>query len=55
MKIVELEARQTAWEVRPGHTVDAYGYNGQVPGPVIEARAGEPIEIRFTNRLPAHF
>jgi hypothetical protein len=32
--------------------VDGYGYNNQVPGPVIEARQGEPLEIRFTNRLP---
>jgi len=52
MKIVEIEARETAWEIRPGQTVDAYGYNGQVPGPVIEATVGEPLEIRFTNRLP---
>ena len=52
MKIVELEARQTAWEISPGQTVDGYGYNGQIPGPIIEARAGEPLEIRFTNRLP---
>lgn len=52
MKIVELEARQMAWEITSGQTVDAYGYNGQVPGPIIEARAGEPLEIRFTNRLP---
>ncbi len=52
MKTVELEARETAWEIRPEQTVDAYGYNGQVPGPVIEARAGEALEIRLTNRLP---
>jgi FtsP/CotA-like multicopper oxidase with cupredoxin domain len=52
MKTVELEAGRTAWEIRSGQTIDAYGYNGQVPGPVIEARAGEPLEIRFTNRLP---
>jgi len=52
MKIVKLEARPTAWEIRPGQAVDGYGYNGQVPGPVIEARAGEPLEIHFTNQLP---
>ena len=52
MNIVKLEARQTTWEIRPGQTIDAYGYNGQVPGPVIEAQAGEPLEIWFTNHLP---
>lgn len=51
MKRVELEARHTTWEIREGQTVDGYGYNGQVPGPIIEARAGEPLEVRFTNRL----
>ena len=49
---VDLEARETEWEIRPGQTVAGYGYNGQVPGPVIEAKQGVPLEIRFTNRLP---
>jgi FtsP/CotA-like multicopper oxidase with cupredoxin domain len=52
MRSIELEARETAWEIRPGQRVAAYGYNGQVPGPIIEARQGEPLEVRFTNRLP---
>jgi len=51
MKRVELVASEIAWEIRDGQTVGAYGYNGQVPGPVIEAKAGEPLEVRFTNRL----
>src|SRR5688572_18960164 len=49
--IVELEARETQWEIRSGQTVSGYGYNGQVPGPVIEAKQGVPLEIEFTNRL----
>ncbi len=49
---VDLEARETEWELRPGQTVAGYGYNGRVPGPVIEAKQGVPLEIRFTNRLP---
>jgi len=49
--IVELEARETQWEIRSGQTVSGYGYNGQVPGPVIEAKQGVPLEVRFTNRL----
>ena len=50
--VIELEARETSWEVAPGETIAGYGYNGQVPGPVIEAKQGVPLEIRFTNRLP---
>jgi FtsP/CotA-like multicopper oxidase with cupredoxin domain len=52
MQSIEIEARETMWEIRPGQTVEAYGYNGQVPGPVIEVKVGEPLEVRFTNRLP---
>jgi hypothetical protein len=29
MKTIEIEARETMWEIRPGQTVEAYGYNGQ--------------------------
>lgn len=48
---VALEARATNWEVAPGVSIDGYGYNGQVPGPVIEAIQGVPLEITFTNHL----
>ena len=30
----------------------AWGYNGQIPGPVLEARVGDVLEVRLTNRLP---
>ncbi|HEX6277551.1 MAG TPA: hypothetical protein VFZ53_31120, partial [Polyangiaceae bacterium] len=33
---VDLEARETEWEIAPGSIVAGYGYNGRVPGPVIE-------------------
>ena len=49
---VALEARETNWEVAPGVTIAGYGYNGQVPGPTIEAKQGVPLEITFTNNLP---
>jgi len=47
---VDLEARQ-AWMRVAGRTVYLYGYNGQVPGPVIEARPGDHVRVRFRNRL----
>jgi FtsP/CotA-like multicopper oxidase with cupredoxin domain len=47
-----LEASEIEWELAPGRTVRGYGFNGQVPGPVLEARQGIPLEIEFTNRLP---
>ena len=48
---VALEARPTNWEAAPGVTISGFGYNGQVPGPVIEAIQGVPLEIAFTNSL----
>ncbi len=47
-----LEASEVGWQIAPGRTVRGYGFNGQVPGPVIEAKQGVPLEIAFTNRLP---
>lgn len=47
-----LEAGEIDWEIAPGRKVRGYGFNGQVPGPVLEAKQGVPLEIEFTNRLP---
>jgi FtsP/CotA-like multicopper oxidase with cupredoxin domain len=47
-----LEAGEVDWEIAPGRTVRGYGFNGQVPGPILEAKQGVPLEIEFTNRLP---
>ncbi|HEU4631597.1 MAG TPA: multicopper oxidase domain-containing protein, partial [Gemmatimonadaceae bacterium] len=49
---VDLEARETDWEFVPGVRTRAWGYNGQVPGPVLEANVGDVLEVRLTNSLP---
>jgi FtsP/CotA-like multicopper oxidase with cupredoxin domain len=49
---VDLEAREMDWEFIPGRATKAWGFNGQVPGPTIEARVGDVVEVRLTNRLP---
>jgi FtsP/CotA-like multicopper oxidase with cupredoxin domain len=49
---VDLDAREVEWEFRPGRATRAWGYGGQVPGPTLEARVGDVLEVRFTNRLP---
>jgi FtsP/CotA-like multicopper oxidase with cupredoxin domain len=48
---VALEARELEWEFTPGVQTRAWGYNGQVPGPVLEAKVGDVLEVRFTNKL----
>lgn len=40
-----LTASEFAWEIQPGTTVRAWGYNGQVPGPEIRVRAGDLVRI----------
>jgi FtsP/CotA-like multicopper oxidase with cupredoxin domain len=48
---VQLEARETDWEVEPGHTIRGYAFNGQVPGPTIEAEVGDTLVVELTNAL----
>ncbi len=49
---IALEASEFDWNVAPGVTFQAWGFNGQVPGPTLEAEVGDVLEIRLTNRLP---
>jgi FtsP/CotA-like multicopper oxidase with cupredoxin domain len=35
-----------------GQPAELWTYGGNLPGPLIEARAGDRIQLRFTNRLP---
>lgn len=49
---VELEAREMDWEFIPRRRTRAWGYNGQVPGPVIEANVGDVLEVHLENSLP---
>ena len=49
---VDLEARETAWEIAPGRRVSAWGYEGSVPGPTIVAHAGDTLVAHLVNNLP---
>ena len=49
---VELEAREMEWEFVPGQPTGAWGYDGRVPGPVLEGRVGDVLEVKLTNSLP---
>jgi FtsP/CotA-like multicopper oxidase with cupredoxin domain len=48
---VTLEAREIDWEFVPGVKTRAWGYNGQIPGPVLEANVGDVLEVQLTNNL----
>jgi FtsP/CotA-like multicopper oxidase with cupredoxin domain len=51
-KRFELTASIVDWEVRPGEVVQAWAYNGMVPGPRIDLDVGDRIEVEVTNELP---
>ncbi|MDF2732035.1 MAG: putative multicopper oxidase, partial [Desertimonas sp.] len=51
-KRFELTASIVDWEVRPGEVVQAWAYNGMVPGPRIDLDVGDNVEVELTNELP---
>ncbi len=48
----ELTASVIQWETEPGKAVEAYAYNGMVPGPQLRAEVGDRIRIILHNELP---
>jgi len=51
-KHFELTTSIVDWEVSPGKIVQAWAYNGQVPGPRIDVAVGDKVELQLTNELP---
>jgi FtsP/CotA-like multicopper oxidase with cupredoxin domain len=49
---VDLEARVADVEIAPGHVLSMWTYNGQLPGPRIEAHVGDTVRVHFKNSLP---
>lgn len=52
VKVFDLETSVIRWQILPSIFVDAYAYNGQVPGPTLRFRQGDRVRINVTNRLP---
>jgi FtsP/CotA-like multicopper oxidase with cupredoxin domain len=50
-KEFHLTAEAVRREFAPGMTVNCWGYNGQTPGPTIEAIEGDRVRILLTNKL----
>jgi len=51
-KIFHLNAAPLKHEIAPGLVIEAWGYNGSTPGPVLEAVEGDRVRIYVTNALP---
>ena len=54
VKEFHLIAEEVKREFMPGMVVDCWGYNGQTPGPTIEAVEGDRVRIFVSNKLPEH-
>ncbi|GAC1535823.1 MAG: copper oxidase [Myxococcales bacterium] len=52
VKVFRLVAEQVKRELAPGMVINVWGYNGQSPGPTIEAVEGDRVRILVTNHLP---
>src|SRR6476660_9553816 len=52
VKEFHLIAEPVRREFAPGMMVNCWGYNGQTPGPTIEAVEGDRVRILVTNKLP---
>ena len=53
-KEFHLVAEPVVREFAEGMKANLWGYNGQAPGPTIEAVEGDKVRIFVTNRLPEH-
>ena len=51
-KEFELTAAITPWEVASGEVVDAWTYNGTVPGPTMHVDVGDHVRVTLHNDLP---
>ena len=52
VKLFHLTAEPMKHQIAPGMVINAWGFNGQTPGPTIEAVEGDRVRILVTNKLP---
>ena len=51
VKVFELTCKKVQWEVEVGKRIEAWAYNGVVPGPQIRVREGDRVRILVKNEL----
>lgn len=51
-KVFELEVSVIRWHILPNVTVDAFAYNGQIPGPRLRVTQGDRVRIILHSKLP---
>ena len=51
VRTFRLTVGRIRWELAPGKMIEAYAYNGQVPGPEIRVTEGDTVRVTVTNAL----
>ena len=49
---ISIAATVATVDIAPDRSVEAWTYNGGVPGPTIRLRVGDRLIVHFTNQLP---
>jgi FtsP/CotA-like multicopper oxidase with cupredoxin domain len=52
VKVFNLEVSVIRWHILPNVPVDAFAYNGQIPGPRIRVTQGDRVRINVHSQLP---
>ncbi|MGB2592819.1 MAG: copper oxidase [Candidatus Acidiferrum sp.] len=52
VKVFHLIAEPVTRKIAPFKTINAWGYNGSLPGPTIQVQQGDRVRILFENKLP---
>lgn len=55
VKVFTITVDHVRTQFIPGRTVDAWGFNGSMPGPTIEVIEGDRVRLIVENRLPEPF
>ena len=50
---IEMEARVATVEIAPGFKVEAWTYDGLIPGPLVRVNVGDRLIVHFSNSLPS--
>jgi len=53
VKAFSFEASEFNWQIAPGKTIPAWGFNQQVPGPEISVSKGDTVVVKVKNNLNA--
>ena len=52
VKVFNIAVEHVRTEFIPGRIVDAWGFNGSIPGPTIQVNEGDRVRMIVENRLP---